>query len=326
MPCRGEGEAANWEERIRHFDERVRRIRLVQQLDHYKVNRDKVPSFCFSPSAPTIPACTTTCADAHFACRMPRTMCEMRETLLLASLLLIGLARPAAAFIVPSPLQPGLRSSVPTSGRSIPPPRVHSGARAVRSQLVLADTNAKAPASPRCYVVVNNLQSGGNIGRIVRSASIFGAAEVVVVGQRKWRLHGLHGYVSMPSRHFYTLDEAHAYLTGECSATIVGVEIEEGAKPLVKYDQATGVASFPFSGNTAFVVGNEGTGMSVKQRAICSSFVYIPHVRGGGGSGSLNVACACAIVLQTFAMWAGYPEAPRDGDKFGDDVEDPRSA
>jgi hypothetical protein len=42
-------------------------------------------------------------------------------------------------------------------------------------------------------------------GRIVRSASIFGAAEVVVVGQRKWRLHGLHGYVSMPQKHFYTV-------------------------------------------------------------------------------------------------------------------------
>lgn len=39
----GEGEgASSWEERVKHFDDRVRQIRLVQQLDLYKVGREKV--------------------------------------------------------------------------------------------------------------------------------------------------------------------------------------------------------------------------------------------------------------------------------------------
>lgn len=33
------------------------------------------------------------------------------------------------------------------------------------------------------------------------------------------------------------------------------------------------------SGPTAFMLGNEGQGLSPKQMALCDSFVYIPQVR-----------------------------------------------
>lgn len=42
---------------------------------------------------------------------------------------------------------------------------------------------ARRELSPECYVVVGNIHSGANIGRIVRSASVFGVAECIVVGQ-----------------------------------------------------------------------------------------------------------------------------------------------
>jgi hypothetical protein len=44
---------------------------------------------------------------------------------------------------------------------------------------------------------------------------------------------------------------------------------------------------------------------------------YIPQARGGrsevgdgknNGGASLNVACAAAVVLQAYALWAGFPE------------------
>jgi hypothetical protein len=40
---RGAGQVQDvaWSERIRHFDERVRRVRLIQQLDLYKANRKR---------------------------------------------------------------------------------------------------------------------------------------------------------------------------------------------------------------------------------------------------------------------------------------------
>lgn len=55
-------------------------------------------------------------------------------------------------------------------------------------------------------------------------------------------------------------------------------------------------------------------GLSQQQREICDKFVYIPQTRGGGGSASLNVACAAAIVLQAFCMWAGFPTAEMDAE------------
>lgn len=62
------------------------------------------------------------------------------------------------------------------------------------------------------------------------------------------------------------------------------------------------------------MMGNEGTGLSPKQLALCDSFVYIPQ--HGRGTASLNVNVAAAIVLHHFATWAQLPEAPRSGFKY----------
>ena len=174
-----------------------------------------------------------------------------------------------------------------------------------------------APAQalrPECYVIVGNLQSGGNIGRIVRSASIFGASECLVVGQRKWRLSGDHGSrFDIPQKHFYSHEEAKTYLEAVGGGVkIWGVEIAEGAAPLLRFNRVTGTASFPFEGSAAFVLGNEGEGLSERQREIVDEYLYIPQSRGGGGSSSMNVACAAAVVLHSFASWAGYSETERD--------------
>ena len=194
---------------------------------------------------------------------------------------------------------------------------------------------------PPSYVVLGNLQSGGNIGRIIRSASIFGVSECVVVGQRKWPIMGDHGSrFDVPQRHFYDHKCAADYLKDERGATIVGVEITDDSKPLAAIDPETGRLTVPWlqTGDgtganqgkaVAFVLGNEGSGLSQRFRAICDDFVYIPQVRGGsgggggssgggsgGGSSSLNVACAAAVVLQMHALVAGFEEAPRQGEKF----------
>lgn len=62
------------------------------------------------------------------------------------------------------------------------------------------------------------------------------------------------------------------------------------------------------------MLGNEGTGLSPKQMALCDTFVYIPQ--HGQGTASLNVNVAAAIVLHRFACWASLPEAPRTGFKY----------
>lgn len=86
---------------------------------------------------------------------------------------------------------------------------------------------------------------------------------------------------------------------------MLGVEICEGAQP-VSRGQA-------FRGPTAFMLGNEGQGMSERQMSLCDRFVYIPQF--GPGTASLNVAVAASIVLHEFATWAGYQERAREGFK-----------
>lgn len=54
--------------------------------------------------------------------------------------------------------------------------------------------------------------------------------------------------------------------------------------------------------------------MTTKQMSLCDSFVYIPQY--GAGTASLNVTVAASILLQHFAVWAGYAERERAQHKF----------
>jgi tRNA G18 (ribose-2'-O)-methylase SpoU len=179
--------------------------------------------------------------------------------------------------------------------------------------------------SPALYVIVSNLQSGNNIGNILRSASIFGCEEFIVVGQRRYRLTGEHGSrFDLQRRHMWSHKEAKEYLH-EKGVRIYGIEIMENAIPVMRYDPETGVVHFPFNreySGAAFIFGNEGSGLSTKQKEICDEFVYVPQHRGGtkdgggGGSASLNVASAATVVMQAYCLWAGYSDAKREGEKF----------
>ncbi|CAN1300712.1 23S rRNA (guanosine-2'-O-)-methyltransferase RlmB [Linum perenne] len=91
----------------------------------------------------------------------------------------------------------------------------------------------------------------------------------------------------------------------EKDCDICGVEIAEGALPVNEH---------PFKKSTAFLLGNEGTGLSAKECEICDFFVYIPQY--GCGTVSLNVTVAASIVLHHFGVWAGFSERTREGSKF----------
>jgi tRNA G18 (ribose-2'-O)-methylase SpoU len=171
---------------------------------------------------------------------------------------------------------------------------------------------------PLAYVVVSNLQSGGNIGNILRSASIFGVIECLIVGQKRLKsFSGDHGArFDLARRHMWSHDDVKDYLH-EKGVRIYGIEIMADAEPIMRYDRDTGVMRFPFDRQwqgAAFLFGNEGKGLSVKQREICDEFLFIPQTRGGtragGGSASLNVASAATVILQAYCMWAGYSDAP----------------
>lgn len=170
------------------------------------------------------------------------------------------------------------------------------------------------PAHPPCFLVVHNVSKRANVGTLARCATAFGVEELLLVGgaaTRGFNTFGAHGAADhVAVRGFASLGAMREYVKGTRGGRVVGVEI---------LDAAADVTTHPFVGPTAFMLGNEGSGLSPQQVAICDSFVFIPQF--GPGTASLNVACAASIVLHHFATWAQYPQRQRDGSKF---VVDPR--
>eukprot|EP00040_Diaphanoeca_grandis_P042310 m.264674 g.264674 ORF g.264674 m.264674 type:complete len:308 (-) comp57525_c0_seq1:75-998(-) len=164
---------------------------------------------------------------------------------------------------------------------------------------------------PPSFLIIHHISKKSNGWGVVRSAVAFGIRMVIVVGSDKMNAFGCKGSDRyMEFKHFSRLEHAHHYVKDELSADVVGIEICDEAKPL---------STAPFKGATAFLMGNEGQGLSEKEMNICDWFVYIPQ--HGQGTASLNVTIATSIVLYQFATWAKYAEAPRKGYKF---VEAPR--
>ncbi|KAF8065905.1 SF3B4 [Scenedesmus sp. PABB004] len=229
----------------------------------------------------------------------------------------------------------GARSEA--AGRAEPeaPPAADGGGGA-GSACRPASAAASCSGRGNCYVIVYNLSKRANIGTLLRSCTAFGVKEVCLVGpSRQYNSFGSHGAdVHVALRHFATPEACCAYLKAEAGAADTaappggagapaararlphpGVEIDPAALP---------VQGHPFDGHTAFMLGNEGQGLSPRQARLCDGFVFIPQ--HGPGTASLNVTVAASIVLHHFAVWAGYAERERAGAKYVVDARPQRTA
>ena len=86
---------------------------------------------------------------------------------------------------------------------------------------------------------------------------------------------------------------------------IIGVEIDNSSINLEEEPFSSFAACSSSSCNCnpsiAFMMGNEGSGMSSKQMSICDGFIRISQY--GGGTASLNVSVAAALVLHRYHHW-----------------------
>ena len=142
----------------------------------------------------------------------------------------------------------------------------------------------------KCYLIIHNVAKKHNVGSIIRSAAAMGVTEIWVVGKRKIASFGNQGTAKrVVYRNFGSLEELKTYSQAN-SVQIIGLEILSSSKNI--WDS-------PFSGSTAFLMGNEGTGMSEQEKEICDGFVYIPQYNSN--TESLNVSVAVGILLSHFA-------------------------
>ena len=156
---------------------------------------------------------------------------------------------------------------------------------------------------PESYLILFNIAKEQNFGALIRSANAFGS-NVLVVGKKKTSNVGATARTRLtPMRHFYTLGDAVGFCrTAGCE--VLGLEIDH---------RAASVADQPFSGPTAFLIGNEGEGLTQSQRNHCDRLVTI---RQFGTALCLNVNVATAIALHHFAEWSGRPATEISGAKF----------
>lgn len=157
------------------------------------------------------------------------------------------------------------------------------------------------------FLILFNIAKDSNFGFLIRTANAFGA-QVIVVGNPKFSRGGASGgtrYTKVTK--FYSLPEALEFVR-QRGCEVIGIEIGEDSESI--WDS-------PYRGSAAFMVGNEGTGLTSNQIDCCDRLVHVPQY---GDAVSCNVNVAGGVVLSHFANWAGYQAKPIVDRKFRNDL------
>ncbi len=135
------------------------------------------------------------------------------------------------------------------------------------------------------HVAIENWQHDFNIGTIVRSANAFLAAEVHIVGNRRWNRRGAmvtDRYQHV--RHHADAAELAAYLH-ERDTALFGIDNLPGSRHLE-------TTSLPR--RVCFLFGQEGPGLSAGAREVCDATFSIAQF---GSTRSINASAAAAIAM-----------------------------
>ena len=150
---------------------------------------------------------------------------------------------------------------------------------------IIADLDTKRHGF---HVAIENLQHDFNIGSIVRTANAFLAAEVHIVGKRRWNRRGAmvtDRYQHI--RHHETAEDLVAWAQAQ-GLTVVAVDNVPGSVPIE-------TATIPK--NCIMVFGQEGPGLSPQMQAACEFTVSIAQF---GSTRSINAGAAAAIAMHSW--------------------------
>lgn len=148
------------------------------------------------------------------------------------------------------------------------------------------------------HVAIENWQHDLNIGTVVRTANAFLAAEVHIVGRRRWNRRGAmvtDRYQHV--RHHPTVDDLAAWAAA-ADVVIVGIDIVPGSVPL---------ETVILPERSVLLFGQEGPGLSAAAQAACAQVCSITQY---GSTRSVNVGVAAGIAMHTWIrQHAGVPPA-----------------
>jgi tRNA G18 (ribose-2'-O)-methylase SpoU len=169
---------------------------------------------------------------------------------------------------------------------------VVDGYRYWRREAIVADLDRRRHPF---HVAVENWEHDLNIGTVVRNANAFLAAEVHVVGRRRWNRRGAmvtDRYQHV--RHHATL-AAFAGWAREAELPVLGIDNLPGA---------LAIDAFELPRRCALLFGQEGPGLSAEARELCEAVLAI---RQFGSTRSINAGAASAVAMHE---WVRRHSAP----------------
>ena len=135
------------------------------------------------------------------------------------------------------------------------------------------------------HVAIENWRHDFNIGAVVRNANAFLAAEVHVVGARRWNRRGA------------MMTEVYQRMRHHPDVAALAAWASAGALPLVGVDNLPGAEAIdraPLPRACVLLFGQEGEGLSAEARRWVESLLAIPQF---GSTRSINAGAASAIAM-----------------------------
>jgi len=141
------------------------------------------------------------------------------------------------------------------------------------------------------HIAIENWRHDFNIGTVVRTANAFLAAEVHIIGNRRWNRRGAmvtDRYQHL--RHHESAADLSAYLHAgpEGPVRLLGIDNLPGSAHLETMELPRRVC---------FLFGQEGPGLSESARAACDQTFSIAQF---GSTRSINASAAAAIAMHTW--------------------------
>lgn len=169
------------------------------------------------------------------------------------------------------------------------------------------------------HVAIENFGHDLNIGTVVRTANAFAAAQVHIVGRRRWNRRGAmvtDRYQHL--RHHETVDDVLAFAAG-AGLTVVAVDNLPGARP---------IESTSLPRNCLLLFGAESTGLTDAARDGATRVVSIAQF---GSTRSINAGVAAGIAMHAWIrehasipsepIGSDGPHTPREAPKVGSSRE-----
>jgi len=151
------------------------------------------------------------------------------------------------------------------------------------------------------HVAIENWQHDFNIGAVVRNANAFLAAQVHIVGRRRWNRRGAMKTDAYQHVQTHVSIESFAAWAEEHRLPIVGIDNLPGSHDLREADLPEACV---------LLFGQEGPGLSELARERCQSVLHIPQF---GSTRSINAGVASGIAMYEWLRRYGQRTVQRPG-------------